>query len=427
MHLDSGWHGQAEEFEDIHRQNQQLEARILELETHLGSQAGIAASGQAIRSGQRAGYTARGALTRHRRRRGLRSIESGTAATGVQDDGVFCPNANAVKDDSDPLSILKLDSQALSPMQKKAMSKMQASVSASFRETTGVLTPEQKWPKWTGDDDAEFPGMPVNFEATVEHPVNRALLRRVADVAMQDLQKNSAVHADWMNAIDVKLTLGLLIEIAKGSFRGFRRVYKAQFDEEQKKRMDDNARAARWLNRRKKKCSNLAKAVDAYKAKYGLDPTPFLVQEMMSDEASGPEDETVEPKEEWRRRIAEGAGIIGRTDAELKKMVFFEVISPRWRSEALTTILHELWGIFWDALSTRAARAMTPRVTNTGRATDVPPQFAPYNIGINRLWFENFKDKDTHRIELRDWFKYPDPPGFGETPNDDLPSSEERL
>lgn len=55
-----------------------------------------------------------------------------------------------------------------------------------------------------------------------------------------------------MNAPDVKLTLGLLVEIAKGTFRGFKRPFKAQYDAEAKAHLEENESASRRMNRRRK-------------------------------------------------------------------------------------------------------------------------------------------------------------------------------
>ncbi|CDO72858.1 hypothetical protein BN946_scf185002.g43 [Trametes cinnabarina] len=368
-----------DEYVELMSKNNELEARVRMLETHLPDH----------------------------------PADADDSTSDEDDDVVYNPDGSAAeKDDVDPLVLLQLNTHSLSPMQKKALSKIQTSVTTAFRETTGVLASDQPWPRWS--KDGVFPGMAVNFEATVEHCVNRALFRRVAEVAMQDLKKHAPVHADWMSASDVKLTLGLLFEVAKRSFRGFKRVYKAQFDEEQRNQLNANARAARWLNRRRKKCSNLLKVTAMYMEKHGVDPTPLIVQEMMSDEASGPEDEATESQAEWKRRMADCAGVTKKTDEQLAKMVFFEAVHPNWRSEALTQILHELWSLFWQAVSTRTARAMTPRITDTDRQSDEPPQTAPYNFGINQDWYEQFKDSNTHKVALKDWMNYPDPEGFGE-------------
>ncbi|OSD07053.1 hypothetical protein PYCCODRAFT_1464166 [Trametes coccinea BRFM310] len=384
-----------DEYVELMSKNNELEARVRMLETHLPDHSSAGAHALPAQRGGRVGYSARaGRGGRRPRRQRVRAADADDSTSDEDDDVVYNPDGSAAeKDDVDPLVLLQLNTHSLSPMQKKALSKIQTSVTTAFRETTGVLASDQPWPRWS--EDGVFPGMAVNFEATVEHCVNRALFRRVAEVAMQDLKKHAPVHADWMSASDVKLTLGLLFEVAKRSFRGFKRVYKAQFDEEQRNQLNANARAARWLNRRRKKCSNLLKATAMYMEKHGVDPTPLIVQEMMSDEASGPEDEATESQAEWKRRMADCAGVTKKTDEQLAKMVFFEAVHPNWRSEALTQILHELWSLFWQA-------------------SDEPPQTAPYNFGINQDWYERFKDSNTHKVALKDWMNYPDPEGFGE-------------
>ncbi|KAL1937069.1 hypothetical protein VTO73DRAFT_15138 [Trametes versicolor] len=385
----------------------QLEARISTLETHGGTaQPQAVAATPHVRGGRTAAYATRGGLARNRR---ARQVDDGAPADQEErSDGVYCPDPNAEKDDSDPLDILKIDIAKLSILQKKGLTKMQLAVRHAFRQTTGVLSTKTEWPQWSSDvDEDSFPGMPVNFEGTVEHPVNRTLFTRIT-------AKNISMHAAWMNARDVKLTSSLLLELAKVAFRGFKRNYKGQTDSEVQTRLDDGARATRRLNRRKKKCVNLKCAAPAYAAKYGVCPMELLVPDMMSDDASGPEDEEVESKVAWKRRMAEKSGMVGRTDDELSKMVFFEVIRPNWRSEALSQILHELWAMFWKDLNIRSARTMTPRIKNTDRTSDKPPQFSPYNFGIDQTWYNAHKDKNTHAVFLRDWFSYPDPAGFGE-------------
>ena len=73
--------------------------------------------------------------------------------------------------------------------------------------------------------------------------------------------------------------------------------------------------------------------------KYGVDLGPILVPDVMSDEASGPEDEPEnlnglppESVSDWKRRMAKHAGMAGRTDAQLKRTTFLETVAPNWRS-----------------------------------------------------------------------------------------------
>lgn len=56
----------------------------------------------------------------------------------------------------------------------------------------------------------------------------------------------------------------------------------------------------------------------------------------MSDEASGPEDDSEETKEAWKDRIAAKAGL--GASKELGKLKFLEVIEPRWRSEEVSLL-----------------------------------------------------------------------------------------
>lgn len=64
----------------------------------------------------------------------------------------------------------------------------QAKVKVAFREVTGVLTTDDPWPKWTDGVAWTGPGLAINLDGTVTHPINRTLFRRVAEVAMQELK-----------------------------------------------------------------------------------------------------------------------------------------------------------------------------------------------------------------------------------------------
>ena len=55
-----------------------------------------------------------------------------------------------------------------------------------------------------------------------------------------------------------------------------------------------------------------------------IDLTPCMCQEHMSDEASGPEDEDVESKEDWRNCMTDP------TPATIGKLKFLEKIEPEW-------------------------------------------------------------------------------------------------
>ncbi|KAI0823007.1 hypothetical protein BC628DRAFT_1494724 [Trametes gibbosa] len=222
---------------------QQLEARMLALEAQVVASREVAPVAPVpARTGQAMASRGRGGRAQRRRRPAAAPANTEDVEAGDVNE-VFCPDADAVKDGSDPLRLVSPQHRHdLSAMQRQALSKCQAVVQGAFREVTGVLRAKDPWPKWSESEDWTGPGLAVNFSDTVKHPVNRVLFRRVAAVAMQDLKKDSATHAIWMNAPDVKLTIGLLIEVAKATFRGFKTVFLAQEDADAKQRLDANAR-----------------------------------------------------------------------------------------------------------------------------------------------------------------------------------------
>lgn len=77
-----------------------------------------------------------------------------------------------------------------------------------------------------------------------------------------------------------------------------------------------------------KRCNT---AVPAYIERYGVNPTILLDEKHMSDEASKPEDDSGETKEEWKIRMGGYLNISSST--ALAKIKFLEVIKPEWRSE----------------------------------------------------------------------------------------------
>ncbi|TBU38983.1 hypothetical protein BD309DRAFT_873245, partial [Dichomitus squalens] len=341
-------------------------------------------------------YAARGGLTRRNPGRNV-AVENNEL-----DDAPYAPDPLAEKDDSDPLDLVSKRMKDLDLVQQKARRAM------AFRLVTGV-SKNDKWPKW----GEQMPGMSVNFEAQVNESDNPDLIVRVAEVSMQELKAHSSVHATWMNAPNVKLTYAVLRELAKTSFRGFRTMYKAQMDQEKASRQKKNEQASRWQNRRNKKCDRLMSAVPRYMEIHGVDPSDLLTPDLMSDEASGPEDDADnEAVTTWRRQMAEHAGITGKTDTQLAKMSFFEVIKPNWRSDELTKVFRDLSELFNESVPIKSLRMMVERVRDAGRSTDDVPGYAPYDFGVNMEWYERVKE--THGRCLGSWLKHPDPPGFGE-------------
>jgi hypothetical protein len=85
-----------------------------------------------------------------------------------------------------------------------------------------------------------------------------------------------------------------------------------------------------------KKLNRILSAIPEYIKTKDIDPTPCMCQEHMSDEASGPEDEGVESKEDWKMRMATAYGMKDPTPLTIGKLKFLEKIEPEWRSKRVS-------------------------------------------------------------------------------------------
>jgi hypothetical protein len=77
------------------------------------------------------------------------------------------------------------------------------------------------------------------------------------------------------------------------------------------------------------------KVVEPYAAEYGLDPVvlkDMIHHEYLSDEVSGPEEETGESFEVWRVRMAALADL-SVAPASLERLQILEVLVPEWRTD----------------------------------------------------------------------------------------------
>ena len=82
------------------------------------------------------------------------------------------------------------------------------------------------------------------------------------------------------------------------------------------------------------------KLVDAYNLEMGCDPTSVVREELMSDEASGPEHEN-EDEDEWESRMAVKSGLIvegSGTRVNEFPLKFREHIKPEWRSVEVSSV-----------------------------------------------------------------------------------------
>jgi len=71
-------------------------------------------------------------------------------------------------------------------------------------------------------------------------------------------------------------------------------------------------------------------------------------------------------------------------------------------------VLHQLRDIHWNGLSAEEKSAYAYRVTESGRSSDIPPVHTPYDVAIDRAWYE--ANNDQHKIVTSDWYQCGNPP-----------------
>ncbi|KAF7973731.1 hypothetical protein HWV62_14298 [Athelia sp. TMB] len=314
---------------------------------------------------------------------------------------------------------------------QQAKARLQKLVVRKFREICGVGA-NVPWPPVEPPRINTASGEPYytpDFDENVEHRTNVEVFNKVASLLMDDLKVRKD-RPPALQATGVWFNKHTIFNLAKMAHRGFKPKAMASRDAEKAAKHALNKQKTRHTDRRKlvrtfgarehlliqlvQKFGQLLTAVDRYVELHQCDPTNLLCEEMMSDYASGPEDEDIEVAEDWKLRMAKEQGVDGRRMPanNFEKMVFWERIHPEWRSEELTRVFVELESIWWSSLSVKERKKfVTIKVSTTGRSSSIPPAKAPYNFGICQEWLDQHKDEYTDMI--LDWGEYPDPPGFG--------------
>jgi hypothetical protein len=86
------------------------------------------------------------------------------------------------------------------------------------------------------------------------------------------------------------------------------------------------------------------KGVPEYIKRHSVDPTAFVVADMMSDEASGEEEHTRldhDANKRWQTRVSNKFFGSENSASVTDTLKFFEIIRPNWRSEEVSGALLE--------------------------------------------------------------------------------------
>jgi hypothetical protein len=185
------------------------------------------------------------------------------------------------------------------------------------------------------------------------------------------------------------------------------------------------------------KFAHIETQIEAYAAKYQIPVSvvrDLLHEELISDEASGPENEDEESFAAWKVRMAAAHGHKVLTPAALKNEHFLEVLKCPWRSDEvflpvvliiaatdrrfqLSDVSASMQSLYTTALSAaEGAPSKYTRVpTPHGRDSSRIPRTSPWDFGISWEWLDEQRKNLEVAHYLTDWGTHGDPEGFTRT------------
>ncbi|KAG1781450.1 hypothetical protein EV702DRAFT_1244564 [Suillus placidus] len=232
--------------------------------------------------------------------------------------------------------------------------------------------------------------MALTVGGDVQDATNIEIFSKAADVTWNEMQKEKDNWPKCLKSRTIHWNKSALVVFAKEMFCGFKAKSKAEMDPQSGNLLAGDG-------------------IEQYKVQHdGADPSPFVIPDHMSDEASRPEDEA-ETYDDWKQRMATAAGFAAETP--ISHLKFLKVIEPQWRSTQQSRIFDNLHDIWWTTKSSTEHEKFAIRVRGSGRCstnTDIS-KVSPYDFGINLRWLNEAQKDRLLEERLKDWGTYGDP------------------
>ncbi|KAJ7893078.1 hypothetical protein B0H14DRAFT_3675693, partial [Mycena olivaceomarginata] len=258
------------------------------------------------------------------------------------------------------------------------------------------------------------------FQFQVTDPRNQALFLKVARQAINDLKDEDV----WPNGLRRKSSepkptwdLALLKHLAMLSFRNLKKNWKRATNDAAAERGKASSQGYRRDKRRQTKSTQISKILKSFGADRNLTQsflTDLSHEQYLSDEVSGPDDESGESHDAWKVRCAVAANMT--TDASaLAKIQFLEVLTPAWRSTEYSSLIHDLEDTWFRKFNKTSQKYVRVR---WGRPSNRIPIYAPYNFGISTEWLAENADRPETQDFLKGWGAFSEPADCGLIPSD---------
>ncbi|KAJ7429871.1 hypothetical protein B0H11DRAFT_1631203, partial [Mycena galericulata] len=288
-----------------------------------------------------------------------------------------------------------------------------------FRSVCGV-GPHDAWPEpnivRTNPTTDEVYLTPL-FASGTTHNHNVHIFAAVAKQVADDFQ-DEACRPPGLTDSGTTWGIDTFTKMAKESFDGFKKQWKAANDEATRIRHEEQLLVNRRRGRRTMKANERKSeaATQEFAAEHNIDLdtlVDLMHEEHMSDEASGPEEGSGESFSNWKGRMASLAGYGDMPPAGLVKLNFLEVLGADWRSSKLSEVFTDVHAKWWDHLSPREKKNIKYiRVRDTGRSSTRIPKLAPFNFGLSKPWLDRHRFDPQYTTLLADWDNHKSPVGF---------------
>ncbi|KDQ11924.1 hypothetical protein BOTBODRAFT_176918 [Botryobasidium botryosum FD-172 SS1] len=293
-------------------------------------------------------------------------------------------------------------------------------IGETMRDLMGVPKGSEKWPDplKPGDEprrnkDTDFVYLTPAFNREVTDPVNESIIARTIQLVEKEENDAANLHntperppfsTEWLRRMTVV------------KFQGWRTQWKAQDDEDARARLAKNEHTTHMQNRRVQKLAIRAEGAILFQVEYGIDPSDLLEEECMSDEiGTAPDNDP-----DWKENLIDSCPGFREKIKDINSFECLEVITPAWRSERLTDLLHWLDHLYWENKAAshkkKRGRARKVRIDNHKVHLAPPPSYIPYDFAINASWLANFGRRD-FPDETRDWMTRGNIQDFGDSYN----------
>ncbi|KAL5485640.1 hypothetical protein ACEPAI_6681 [Sanghuangporus weigelae] len=302
-----------------------------------------------------------------------------------------------------PLTSMPLND--LTEEQSKTRKELLAHIDKQMRTLAGLENDERVLPKDATPGEEGGHIIP-DFKKEVVDSINKRLISQAAFLVYTQQTDFTTRKLTYPG---VPFTSNDVDELTKEAFRSWKRKHENTQDPERKKKHKETSKKA--MRRQRKR-----QGAELYNTQMGIDASPLLLTDWMSDYLSDRSDIATEnDKDEYKLMKCKAAGY----SPETKDVEVWETIRPAFRSAEVNQVYEKLDELFVERQRLSKKKKPTVRRVHLGKMKYDIPATAPYPFMVDSAWKAVFVDERG----LADDFKVmpEDPKYFGMRRNERPP------